>query len=302
MSHHLSRRQWLTSVAGLLATPIALGARVDEVVDRIRELERRASGRLGVCFFDTNGGRVTGYRLDERFAMCSTFKLPLAAVVLHEADAGRLSLDEKLPFSKSDLEAHAPVAREHLAHGALTVRTCIEAAQITSDNTAANLVLKRLGGPAKFTALLRAMGDETTRLDRYEPTMNLVGVGDERDTTTPRAMATWIGSVLTGDVLKAPSRELLISWMVATQTGLKRLRAGFPPAWRAGDKTGTMVGGGAVTDKYNDVAIAWPPGKPPIVVAAYYDLAVATESTSDAPQAVLADVGRHAARWASAGH
>ena len=182
--------------------------------------------------------------------------------------------------------------------GALALGALIEAAQETSDNTAANLVLARLGGPARFTALLRAAGDETTRLDRLEPVMNLVPPGDPRDTTSPRAMATSVARFVIGDALSVASRERLAGWMVATKTGARRLRAGLPREWRAGDKTGTLVGGGGITDKYNDVAIAWPPGRPALVIAAYYDTGSATKAMREAPEAVLADVGRLAARWA----
>ena len=292
-----SRRQWITSLAGLLASPLALGARVEDVGDGLRALEGRAGGRLGACLLDTGTQRVVGHRLDERFAMCSTFKLLLAAVVLREADAGRLSLDEKLPYGKADLIPTSPVTSQHVAEGAMSLRALIQAAQETSDNTAANLVMARLGGPARFTALLRAAGDETTRLDRLEPIMNLVPPGDPRDTTSPRAMATSVARFVVGDALRTSAREQLAGWMVATKTGGRRVRAGLPPEWRAGDKTGTLVGGGAITDKYNDVAVAWPPGRPPLVVAAYYDTGSATQAMSDAPEAVLADVGRLTARW-----
>ena len=172
-----------------------------------------------------------------------------------------------------------------------------EAAQTTSDNVAANLLLKLLGGPDGFTRMLRAAGDSVTRLDRLEPHMNQVLRGELRDTTTPHAMALTVAKQLTGGWLSPSATTLLTGWMESTRTGTKRLRAGFPPAWRAGDKTGTAMAPG-MPDKYNDVAIAWPAGHAPIVVAAYYETPVAHGgSMRDQDQAVLAEVGRIAAAW-----
>jgi beta-lactamase class A len=264
----------------------------------VAALEARVGGRLGVCILDTGSGRDVGHRMEERFALLSTFKLPLAAVVLREADMGRLRLTDTIAFSQTDMVPHAPVTGPNLDKGRMSVVALAEAAQVTSDNVAANLLLRQVGGPAGFTRILRSLGDSTTRLDRLEPTLNLVPSGEVRDTTTPRAMAVTVSKFVAGDLLAPASRERLIGWMIATKTGEKRIRAGLPAAWRAGDKTGTVVAE-AMTDKYNDVAIAWPPGKAPIIVAAYFDTNVRSNEMRDEDQAVLAEVGRIAATWAA---
>ncbi len=292
----LTRRQILAATAGLLARPVGARGQTPAPADALAALEARAGGRLGVAILDTGTGRAVGHRLDERFAMCSTFKLPLAALVLREADAGRLRLDERLAFTAADLESYAPVTREHVAEGGMTVVALAEAAQTTSDNTAANLLLKRLGGPAAFTTALRALGDDTTRLDRLEPDLNLVLPGDPRDTTTPIAMARLIGRCLAGDALSAAARERLAGWMVATTTGMKRIRAGLPAGWRAGDKTGTAQAP-SMTDKVNDIAVAWPPNRAPLVVTAYFDSRRRSNETQAGDEAALAEVGRIAAAW-----
>jgi beta-lactamase class A len=294
----LSRRQLLVSAAAMMVAPARSIAQTADAatVEALAALERRAGGRLGVCCLDTASGRLAGQRLDERFAMCSTFKLPLAEVVLREADQGRLRLDERLAYGEKDLVANAPVTRAHVAAGAMTIEALAEAAQTTSDNTAANLLLRKLGGPAGFTALLRASGDTVTRLDRLEPELNLVLAGEVHDTTTPRAMAKTAARFLTGGLLAAESRDRLVSWMVATTTGMKRIRAGLPVGWKAGDKTGTALAD-VMTDKYNDVAVAWPPGRAPMIVAAYFDSARKSSGMRDEDQMVLAEVGRIAAAW-----
>src|SRR5690606_8938362 len=154
--------------------------------------------------------------------------------------------------------------------------------------------------PAGFTATLRALGDETTRLDRYELELNIVRPGDVRDTTTPRAMAESVARFVVGDVLKPASRDRLIAWTIATKTGLQRIRAGLPAGWRAGDKTGTALAD-VMTDKYNDVAVFWPPNASAIVVSAYYDTAAQSKEIRDDLQAVLAEVGRIAASTVTPG-
>ncbi|QPF74093.1 class A beta-lactamase [Roseateles sp. DAIF2] len=261
------------------------------------DLERRAGGRLGLAVIDSADGATIGHRSGERFALCSTFKLPLAAMMLQEAERGRLKLDERLPYGPADMVPHAPITGQHLAEGSMRIVDLAEATQTTSDNVAANLLLRRVGGPAAVTAWLRELGDQETRLDRYEPDMNVVdvvGAGEQRDTSTPLAMARSTGRLLHGDGLSPAARERLIGWTVATTTGLKRLRAGLPAAWKAGDKTGTFTGDGLAA-KYNDVAIAWPPGRPPLLIAAYYEGPRPQWREQD--EAVLAQAARLAVAW-----
>jgi len=259
-------------------------------------------GRLGVAALDTGTGAVDGRRLDERFALCSTFKLVLAAMVLQRAASGGPALEATLELTERDLLSHAPVTRALVAAAAargersvaVTLGTLAHAAQTTSDNTAANLLLRDLGGPAEFNAFCRGYGDGVTRLDRYEPEMSDVRAGDERDTTTPRAMARLVARLMGETGLARADRAKLRAWLIETETGAARVRAGLPADWVAGDKTGT--GGGTCTVKVNDVVWSEPPGRAPLVVAAYYDTATLAEWPSDAQEAVLAAVGRAVAR------
>lgn len=285
----------LTACAAPLPKAPARKAPTEELM----ALEAKSQGRLGVGILDTATGELVGHRRDERFAMCSTFKLPLAAEVLRDVDAGRRKLDQFIPYSKDDMVSHAPVTGANLAAGGMTIGELAKATQITSDNPAANLILRELGGPEALTQRFRLAGDPVTRIDRYEPMMNFVVGDDPRDTTSPAAMAGLIARYLTTEYLSKASKDLLIGWMVETRTGAKRLRAGFPPEWKAGDKTGTGMADGML-DKYNDVAIFWPPGRAPIIVAAYYETAIAYGDIRDEFQAVLAEVGRIASRWAIA--
>ncbi len=195
--------------------------------------------------------------------MCSTFKWILAAAVLRRSESGQRPLDQRVLYSKSDLLSYAPVTTARLA-GGMTVAELCEAAVTVSDNTAANLLLPGVGGPDGLTQFVREEGDRRTRLDRNEPSLNENAPGDPRDTTTPEAMAGLLQRLVLGDALKQASREALASWMVKASTGLDKLRAGLPSDWRVGDKTGSGANGA-----FNDVAVAWPPGRKPIVIACY---------------------------------
>lgn len=285
------------AAAAVARVPIAAAATATPApAPNLAELERRSGGRLGVFVLDTGSGRESGLRPDERFGMCSTFKLPLAAAILREVDAGRLTLDERIAYGKDDMVPHAPVTGKNLASGSMSISELARATQTTSDNVAANLLMRRLGGPAAVTDLFRAMGDTDTRIDRWEPEMNLVPTGEDRDTTTPRAISGLVARVVAGDLLKPESRELLREWMIATETGKRRLRAGLPSGWIAGDKTGTGIAP-QMANKYNDVAVVWPTDRAPIVIAAYFEASGHFKSMRAEDEAVLAAVGRVAAGW-----
>lgn len=297
----IKRREFLAAsmaMAALMARPtgaLAVTRRFDAAA-RLRSLEV-GQARLGVTFLDTATGEASGNRMEEHFAMCSTFKLAMVAACLREADQGRLDLAQVLTYSEADLLPWAPVTRKNLADGGMSIAALAQAAQEVSDGVAANLLVKRLGGPAAVTAKFREMGDTETRLDRYEPDLGLVLSADLRDTTTPSAMAHLVGRITTGDLLQASSRELLLRWMQDTDTGRNRLRAGLPAGWRSGNKTGTGRAEGT-TNKVNDVAITFPPDRPPIIIAAYFDSGEYTAQVERRHEEVLAEVGRIAVQWA----
>lgn len=252
------------------------------------DIEAPLGGRLGVALWDSGRDRWWGQRLDERFPLCSTFKWLLAAWALAQAADGRINLQERLRWRRADLLPYSPVTSAHAGRTGLRLATLCEAAVTTSDNTAANLLLDRLGGPAGLTAYARHLGDDSTRLDRPEPLLNTSAPGDPRDTTTPRGMARALRAALVGEALPPAQRAQLKAWMVATRTGRDRLRAGLPGDWVVGDKTGTGDGGCV-----QDVAVVWPPGRAPWVLVAY-------QQGSPAPMAdlkqALVDVARVAAR------
>lgn len=232
---------------------------------QLADLERQHGGRLGVSVLDTGSGHALGWRDNERFALCSTFKMLLAAWVLARVDQGHESLTRRVIYSRSDLVDYSPITAPHADQDGMTVAALCAAAVGWSDNAAANLLLRQQGGPAALTAFLRACGDPVSRLDRYEPDLNNVPPGEVRDTTTPWAMTHITQKLVLTDVLTPDSRAHLQFWLRDSRTGARRLRAGAP-GWDVGDKTGSRDTDGIA----NDVAVMWPQDKtPPLVVSCY---------------------------------
>lgn len=286
----MHRRQALSRLAAFLAAsaaaPVACVAAAPppDLGRDLAVLERGAGGRLGAALLDASTGHVAGHRLDERFPMCGTFKLLLAAQVLRRVERDEDSLASRVPYQASDLQEWSPVTRPALARGGLDVAALCEAAVAWSDDTAANLLLRRSGGPAGLTEFVRGLGDAITRLDHEEPALDDWSPGQLEDTTTPRAMATTMRALIAGDALEPASRRRLRDWLCATRTGDHRLRAGLPKDWTVGDKTGTWRRATA-----NDVAFVEPPGGPTWIVVAFL---CAGEASQAVREGALADVGR----------
>lgn len=230
---------------------------------RFEELERRYESRLGVYMPASGDTAAIAYRADERFAFCSTFKAPLAAAVLQRNPL--TYLDKLITYTREDIRSTSPVTEQHV-DGGMTVGQLCDATVRYSDGTAANLLLAEIGGPAGFTEFLRGLGDNVSRLDQLEPELNRNAPNDERDTTTPRAVAGVFQQLVLGDALPADKRALLTDWMMRNTTGDKRIRAGFPPDWKIADKTGSGDYG-----RTNDVAVVWSPSGTPYVLAVYSD-------------------------------
>jgi beta-lactamase class A len=251
---------------------------------RILSVEQRTGGRIGVAAVDTGSGKRFDYRSEERFPMCSTFKLLAAAAVLKQVDGRQEKLDRFVSYDAKDILEYAPVTKAHLKDGGMTLGALCAAAIEQSDNTAGNLLLDTIGGPIGVTKFVHSMGDEMTRLDRKEPELNSAIPGDERDTTTPAAMCADMQRLLLDDVLTESSRHQLEDWMQHNETGTLMIRAGVPKTWTVGDKTG-RCGNGAT----NDVAIIRPPGRAPIVVAIY---SIGSASSADDHASTLAEIAR----------
>ena len=271
-------------VAVMLLCAGATRAANESPKTRLAAIETRVGGRFGAAALTTESGQQIEYRAGERFPMCSTFKTLAAAAVLKRVDEKNDQLDRVVPYTEKDLLKYAPVTREHVHEGGLTLSALCAAGLIRSDNTAGNLLLKTIGGPAGLTRFARSLGDKQTRLDRMELDLNSAVPGDERNTNTPAAMLENLRALLLGDALSTTSRAQFETWLTENKTGGDLLRAGLPNGWRVGDKTG-RGGNGAI----NDIAIIRPPGNAPIFLAVY---SVGSTASPQSRRMAIADVAR----------
>jgi beta-lactamase class A len=256
----------------------------DDAAARVAAVETRIGGRIGVAALDTSNSKRVDYRADERFPMCSTFKFLAAAAVLKRVDDKQDKLERFISYDAKDILEYAPVTKEHLKDGGMTLGALCAAAIEQSDNTAANLLLDTIGDPAGLTNFLRGLGDNMTRLDRKEPELNSAIPGDERDTTTPAAISVDMQRLLLGDALSKSSRRQLEEWLQRNETGGLMIRSGVPRTWTVGDKTGRCANGAT-----NDVAIMRPPSRAPILLAIY---SVGSPATANDREAAIAEVAK----------
>ncbi|GGF02392.1 beta-lactamase [Aliidongia dinghuensis] len=296
MSISMTRRMALMApiltIPGLLVPRAKAESALHGVEERLKGLEARSGGRLGVAVMNAATGQVVGNRVDERFAMCSTFKALAVAFVLARVDRGEEQLDRRIVFTERDLVLPYKATKPHVGPEGMTIEALCDAAITVSDSTAANLLLASFGGPAALTAYLRSLDDVVTRVDRIELDLNIVKPGEVHDTTSPRAMVGTLRRLLLGDALSTSSRTKLTTWMVeAKDAAAQRLRIGLPAGWRIANKPGTWE-----KISTNDIGVIWPPHRDPLVVAAY--LGEAPGSTK-AQEGVLADVARIVAEEAS---
>jgi beta-lactamase class A len=272
-----------TSEFAASEVPASSGASSAALKAAFAGLEKQYAARLGLWTLDTGTGRSVTYRADERFAHASTFKALAAGVLLKRVSEAQL--DQVIHYSAADLEDYSPITGRHVGTG-MSLRDLIAAGLQYSDNTAANLMLAKLGGPAGLERALRALGDETTNIDRTEPTVNTAIPGDPRDTSTAHALGTDLQGFVLGRTLSPKRRQLLKDWLIGNTTGDRYIRAGVPTGWTIGDKTGAAAYG-----TRNDIAIAWPTTGAPIVIAVLSDRGVADAASDDA---LIADATRTA--------
>ena len=291
MSHTTTRRTLLRAGAAapvayaagnLLSSPPASGSSRSKA---IAELERTYDTTIGVAAWNVRTGERLMHRGRTRFAMCSVFKALVSAAVLRDQNGE--ALDRRVFYPRRDVLEYAPVTSKHVKDGML-VRELCEAALTVSDNTAANLLLREVGGPRGLTDFVRSLGDRVTRLDRWETALNSAEPGDPRDTTSPYSIATLMVRLLVERALNHRDRSLLREWMLANETSDDKFRAGLPSGWRLADKTGSGSYG-----TNNDVGVAWSPSGDPVVIAA---LTRRDEQDAETDPAVLADIAALAAK------
>jgi beta-lactamase class A len=291
-SRRLIARSFIASLAAGCAPAKQVPRLNDHRVLRLQALEASANGRLGVCVIDCATGATYGWRKHDRFSHCSSFKMSLAAMLLAQSEKGIVDLNERLYWTRADLLGVSPITEENVDAG-LSVAELAKATLVTSDNAAANVLMRRFGGPNAVTQFWRSIGDQVSRLDRYEPELNEPSADEGLDTTTPHAIAKTTMALVEGNALSPTNRALLKSWMIEVRTGARRIRAGFPFDWVSGDKTGTGIS--AQKHTYVDIAFGGPRGRAPLIISAYFEPKILAEPMDPVSLATLAEVGRIAA-------
>lgn len=288
----IDRRRVLWTAASAATFGVVAGAKAfaasDPLQAAVTAAETRLGARIGVAVVDDETGRAWNHRAAERFALTSTFKALAGAALLARVDRGEEKLDRRVVFAAADLVAYSPVTEKRVGGDGMSLAEIAEAAITLSDNTAGNLLLKAIGGPAGLTAFLRSIGDDVTRLDRWETDLNTAEPGDLRDTTTPAAVARSLREATLGKALSAAGRERLLAWMRADRVGDALLRAGLPKDWDVADKTGAGGNGARAV-----VAVLQPPKRKPMTVAIYI---AETKATMAERNAAIAEIGAALAR------
>ena len=293
MSHFSTRRSILLSAAALplLSACAAIGGQANASASarqQLNAIENSLDGRLGLFALDTASGQRLAYRADERFPMCSTFKLLLVSAMLKMSTQQPGLMQQVLSYRQSDLVDYSPITERHVGVGMSVAKLCAAALQY-SDNTAANLLIAQLGGPAAVTAFARSIGDQQFRLDRWETDLNTAIPGDQRDTSTPESMGRSLQRLALGDALPSAQREQLCVWLRGNTTGAARIKAGIPASWTIGDKTGGGHYGTA-----NDIAVLWPPHRSPVILAIY---TTRHQQTATARNELIAAAARVVIDW-----
>ncbi|MFN3814772.1 class A beta-lactamase [Brevundimonas sp.] len=279
----MKRRSVIAGLGALGLAGCSLSVRLELPLD-LSDLEQRENGSLGLAV--RQGAHQMSWRATERFTYCSTFKLFLAAATLERVARGEERLDRAVPITSNDMISHAPVTGPAVG-GALTIEALCRSTVELSDNPAANILIREMGGLDSWRNWYRSMGDSITRVDRLEPELNLVG--DDRDTTTPDQAVANMGRLLApGQTRLTPEHQTLLErWLTDSPTGPDRIKAAAPDGWRVGHKTGTSSLG-----PVNDIGVIWPPEGAPVLVAAYYEGPEADDFA--AGEAIIAEAVRRA--------
>ena len=307
---HLSKRDFLGASLLLSSAPILQGCdafakpevkkteakKLDANYPEFAAIEKVHGGRLGVFIINTQTQKSISYRANERFAMCSTFKLFLAAVILQDIDKSKLTLEQEIPIKDTGLRFYSDVAEEAAKKGKISIYEALKAIIVFSDNATTNALLPYVDGPAGFTKRINAIGDNVTNLTLNEPGMSLVLANTIENTTSPLAFADDIKKILEPNFLSEKSRKLLIQWMIECETGQKRIIAGLPKDWTFGHKTGTGQDE-KMANQYNDIGIIWPKNKPAHIITCFYQADKYYDDMRAIDELVLQKVGQIATKW-----
>jgi len=255
----------------------------NDLIATVQQVEANLDARVGITVEDKETNQNWQYHADDRFPMNSTFKTLACAALLARVDSGQEQLERIVTFDESEIVTYSPITEARVGPLGMSLGELCEATMSMSDNSAANFILEAIGGPQVLTQFLRSIGDEVTRLDRWETDLNEALPGDERDTTTPNAMAMTLEQLVLGETLSLESRQKLENWLKGNEVGDDLLRAGVPDDWEIGDRTGAGGYGSR-----SIAAVMWPPQREPAIATIYI---TETEASFDDRNAAIAEIG-----------
>ncbi|UXN02362.1 class A beta-lactamase [Bartonella sp. HY406] len=251
----------------------------------VQDEEHRLNAQIGVAIFDTQTNQTVSYKGNELFPLNSTHKTLICAALLKGFDNKQIDITEKVEFSKTDIIEYSPITKNQTKSKSMNWLDLCSAAVSYSDNTAANLIHKKVGGPQAMNHFFKQLKDHTTRLDRFEPELNSAINGDLRDTTSPNAIAYTLKELLFSNFLSPSSRKQLIQWMIDDKVADALLRSKLPNDWKIADKTGAGGFGSR-----GIIAAVWPKTDKPIIIAIYIKN---TKANMEERNSSIAIIGKH---------
>ncbi|MFV0575049.1 MAG: class A beta-lactamase [Vibrio sp.] len=254
------------------------------LVDKqIQQVEQELSARVGVTILDVDSGKLWDHNGDQRFPLTSTFKTIACGKLLNDSEDGQLQLTDTVKVRTVDLVTYSPVVEKYVGKQ-IELQNACQAAMYMSDNTAANIIIKAVGGTEAVTQFARTLGDKVTRLDRFEPELNQGKPNDERDTTTPNMISQDINALLFGSVLSEQSKQQLKEWMVNNQVTGNLLRSVLPDYWHIADRSGAGgYGSRSIT------AVVWTDNQSPVIISIYL---TQTEASMDELNQAIVEIGK----------
>lgn len=284
------KRFWVSFLLGVITAlsffllTFSSDAGEKDLIRTVKQIEVDLDARVGIAVYDKETNHNWEYRADDRFPMSSTFKTLACAALLARVDSGQEQLERTVVFNESELVTYSPVTETRVGDPGMSLDELCEATMSTSDNSAANFILEAIGGPEALTQFMRSIGDEITQLDRWETDLNEAVPGDERDTTTPNAMAMTLEQLVLGGTLSLESRQKLENWLKGNEVGDALFRASVPCDWEIGDRTGAGGYGSR-----SIAAIMWPPQREPVIATVYI---TETDASFDDRNAAIAEIGK----------
>lgn len=267
----------------LLGVFVSGYAVADPVTKKIEKIEKKLGATIGVSVYERDTKNTWSYKGNEHFPLMSTFKTFACAALLSDVDAGKVKLGKPVEIKQDMLVTYSPVTEKYVGKE-FTLRDACVAAMTMSDNTAANIVLDNIGGPKGLTRFMLRIGDNHTRLDRMEPTLNEAVPGDMRDTTTPDAITLSLNKILFEDVLTEHSKKQLKQWMMDNKVSDGLVRSVLPEGWKIADRSGAGgFGSRGIT------AVIWSETRPPVILSIYLSQ---TDASFDSRNQAIAEIGK----------